>query len=79
MYNYIPSAQYATVLRDSYDLPMQKSINDTNSNNYDSLNSNSINTKNDFEVTTNDVPLKSNVNNYYSNYPENTMNIKYRI
>ena len=76
MYTYIPSAQYATVLRDSYDLSMQKSMEDTNSNNYDSLNSSSINTKNDLKVATNGVPLKSDVNNYYTNYPENTMNIK---
>ena len=75
MYNYIPSAQYATVLRDSYDLSMQKSKEDTNLNNYDSLNFNSINTKNDLEVTTNGVSLNSDVNNYYTNYPENTMNI----
>ena len=76
MYNHIPSAQYATVLRDSYDLSMQKIKEDTNLNNYDSLNFNSINTKNDLEVTTSGVSLNSDVNNYYTNYPENTMNIK---
>ena len=65
MYNYIPSAQYATVLRDSYDLSMQKSKEDTNLNNYDSLNFNSINTKNDLEVTTNGLSLNSDVNNYF--------------
>ena len=42
MYTHIPSAQYATVLRDSYDLSTQKSLENTNSNNYNSLNSNSI-------------------------------------